>query len=236
MRARRATTRRRRWRREPSSRGAIIGYTGAMAKGKLAALIVGLVLLAGATLYRRSDRSLGARVATGSLKNDNVLLITLDTTRADHLPAYGYKNDRDARVLDRLAETSLIFDDAIAQVPLTLPSHTSILTGPAPHRRTAFATTRGTWSTRKVIIARAILKGGGYATGGVRFGVRARLPLRAEPGIRFLLRPVRRVSRGQSRSEIQRRRRGDRKPRSRSWLPANKDKRFFCWVHFYDPH
>ena len=61
----------------------------------------------------------------------NLLLITLDTTRADHLGAYG---DRRARTpnIDRLAAGGIVFERAIASAPLTLPSHASLLTGLYP--------------------------------------------------------------------------------------------------------
>ena len=64
-------------------------------------------------------------------RNLNVLLITLDTTRADHLSCY---NPRAVRTphLDSLAARGVQFANATAQVPLTLPSHASIMTGTYP--------------------------------------------------------------------------------------------------------
>lgn len=61
----------------------------------------------------------------------NVLLITIDTLRADHLGSYG---DVDAVTpnMDRLAEQGVRFEQAIAAVPVTLPSHLTILTGVLP--------------------------------------------------------------------------------------------------------
>src|SRR6185436_6724365 len=63
----------------------------------------------------------------------NILLITLDTTRADHIGAYG---DRRARTpnLDRLAASGVLFERAISAAPLTLPAHASLLTGRYPFR------------------------------------------------------------------------------------------------------
>src|ERR1043166_3826566 len=69
--------------------------------------------------------------AFGAFKGYNVLLITLDTTRADHLPVYGYKQV-ETPGLDKIGKSSLIFEDAITQAPLTLPSHVSILSGTMP--------------------------------------------------------------------------------------------------------
>ena len=61
----------------------------------------------------------------------NILFITLDTTRADHLGCYGYDKIETPNI-DRLAETGILFKNAICQAPLTLPSHSSIFTGTYP--------------------------------------------------------------------------------------------------------
>ena len=63
----------------------------------------------------------------------NILLITLDTTRADHLGAYGYTRAKTPN-LDRLAASGVLFERAIAAAPLTLPAHASLLTGRYPFR------------------------------------------------------------------------------------------------------
>src|SRR5438093_5194953 len=60
-----------------------------------------------------------------------IVLISIDTLRADHLPLYGYTAGS-TPVLDGLARTSLVFDDFYSQCPLTLPSHTHLLTGLLP--------------------------------------------------------------------------------------------------------
>jgi len=61
----------------------------------------------------------------------NLLLISIDTLRADHLGCYGYPAAKTPNV-DRLSREGITFDDAICTVPLTLPSHTSLLTGLSP--------------------------------------------------------------------------------------------------------
>lgn len=60
-----------------------------------------------------------------------VILISMDTTRADHLSCYGYKHKTTPNI-DSLANDGIIFKNVISQVPLTLPSHSSILTGKYP--------------------------------------------------------------------------------------------------------
>ena len=66
--------------------------------------------------------------AFGSAAGFDVLLVTLDTVRADHLGCYG---DADAAtpVIDALASRGLRFDQALATTPITLASHSSIMTG-----------------------------------------------------------------------------------------------------------
>ena len=60
-----------------------------------------------------------------------LLLITLDTLRADRLGAYGYSRPT-SPVLDNFAETATLFQDVTCSMPTTLPSHLTILTGLSP--------------------------------------------------------------------------------------------------------
>ena len=61
----------------------------------------------------------------------NLVIITLDTTRADRLPVYGFM-DTSMPALDRLAREGVVFDQATSVAPLTLPAHTSLFTGLFP--------------------------------------------------------------------------------------------------------
>src|SRR5262249_36970990 len=69
----------------------------------------------------------------------NVLILTLDTTRADHLRSFGYLR-RTTPNLDRLARRSFVFPNAWAPMATTLPSHTSLLTGAWPLEHGVLAT------------------------------------------------------------------------------------------------
>src|SRR5215470_4999184 len=60
-----------------------------------------------------------------------VVLISIDTLRADHLPAYGYRSV-DTPHLDALRRDAILFRNAYAHCPMTLPSHLSMLTGLLP--------------------------------------------------------------------------------------------------------
>ena len=94
----------------------------------------------------------------------NVVLITIDTLRADHLGCYGYRQIKTPNI-DGLAAGGTRFERAYTVVPVTLPSHTAMLTGTYP-----MLSGMHDFSANKLSPQQAI---------------------RPEPGIRFLLRPLR---------------------------------------------
>ena len=197
-------------------------------------MLVGIVLAAAAAfLYARFGPSGAARVASGSLKGKNVLLVTLDTTRADHLPAYGYKSVKTPG-LDRIASKSLIFEDAIAQAPLTLPSHASILTGQLPIWHGVRDNEGFFVDPKNATSLAAILKGQGYQTAAFvsafvldsRWGLDQGFDTYFDNFDQF---------REVNRDDVQRKAEETASEAER-WLQANKDRPFFCWVHLYDPH
>src|SRR5689334_2573215 len=91
-------------------------------------LRVSMVLWGTALFLTCGPRRIFASPAQSSA---SVVLITLDTVRADHLACYGYGRI-ETPAIDALAREGLRFEHAYAQVPLTLPSHTVILTGTLP--------------------------------------------------------------------------------------------------------
>src|SRR6185436_12402710 len=99
-------------------------------RGALVAAAAAALLLPGCGESSTSPGATGG-AAPAAGRAPSVLLITLDTTRADHLGAYG---DAQAQtpVLDGLAARGLLFERAWSPAPLTLPSHASILTGLYP--------------------------------------------------------------------------------------------------------
>ena len=89
------------------------------------------ILIVSALFWVRTPSILPSALARGSAAGFNVLLITLDTTRADRLGCYGYTR-AETPVLDALAADGIRFDDAVSPVPITLPAHATIFTGLAP--------------------------------------------------------------------------------------------------------
>jgi arylsulfatase A-like enzyme len=160
-------------------------------------------------------------------KRSNLLLVTIDTLRADHVGAHGAQGAR-TPVLDRLAAEGARFTTAIASAPLTLPSHASILTGLyPPHHGVRYNGISRLEPSFETLAER--LRDGGYATGAVV----GSYVLAAKYGL----------DQGFAHYDDDTRSRGDPAERPASevsdgalaWL-ASAGRPFFLWVHYYDPH
>jgi len=162
----------------------------------------------------------------------NMLLITLDTTRADRIGCYGYERAETPN-LDGLAAGGVRFANAYCQVPLTLPSHCSILTGTYPlyHRvhNNGFYYLNPDFTTLA-----EVLKAEGFSTAAFvasftvdsRFGVDQGFDVFNDD---FL-------ERGVSKNFTSERKAGEVFTDFAEWLDENHSKKFFSWIHFYDPH
>jgi len=127
--------------------GVILAGSGAFIAGRLVSLRTLHVLLVGAFaislvgvgVYAINPSMRKAGVAakpTAPIAEPNIILITLDTVRADHLSLYGYPRRTTPR-LDKWARSGVVYDNAIAPTCWTLPSHASIFTGLLPHQHGA---------------------------------------------------------------------------------------------------
>ena len=99
-----------------------------------------------------------------------VVLISIDTLRADHLPAYGYRGV-ETPAIDRLRSDAILFERAYTHTPLTLPSHTSLLTGLLPavtgvRDNVGYTLDAARVASGAIPYLPQILKNHGYATGG----------------------------------------------------------------------
>ncbi len=90
-------------------------------------VIIALILFAGYVIYSTIFNS------NYHCRDCNVILVSIDTLRADHTSLYGYARNTTPN-MDRLATNSIVFENMIAQAPWTLPSHASMLTGFYPFR------------------------------------------------------------------------------------------------------
>ncbi len=188
------------------------------------------VLLAAAAFFIIKGSRGGARVVRE--EGLNVLLITLDTTRADRLGCYGYEQARTPH-LDDLARGGVLFADAYCPVPTTLPSHASIFTGLYPFNHGVH--NNGTYALGPDPATLAeVLKGRGYETAAftASFSVDSRFGL----GRGFDVyddtfdedSPIKAANSERRAEEVY--------ASFASWVERRAGERFFAWVHFFDPH
>jgi arylsulfatase A-like enzyme/Tfp pilus assembly protein PilF len=178
--------------------------------------------------------SLVSTVFAAPVAARNVVVITIDTLRADHVGCYGYKQIHTPNI-DALAADGARFERAYTAVPVTLPSHTVMFTGTYPmlNGMHDFAANKlnATQPTRA-----AVLKEHGYATAAVigsavldsRFGLNRGFDFYydhfdfnrlQESNLEEMERP------GNLVADV-----------TLDWLSKNYSRKFFLWMHLYDPH
>ncbi len=204
---------------------------------RVAAIIVigaGLALLGFSAIRLLHPRTAGGMEVGSPRSGLNVLLITVDTTRADHLGCYG--GDKNVTPnLDRLAERGVLFEQATAVAPLTLPSHTSMLTGLYPPHHGV--RNNGMFSLPPGVETLAtVFRKKGYRTAAF---VSSSILLRKYGLDRDFELYDDDLSKGRyAGGGMVPSRTGDvTVGAAEAWLgKLPEDDRFFCWVHLYDPH
>lgn len=169
----------------------------------------------------------------GTPPSGPVVLVSIDTLRADRLAVYGYTAGRTSH-LSTLARESVVFDRAYAHAPQTLPSHTSIFTGLLPFEHQVRDNLGFTLSPQKTTLA-ALFRGAGYRTAGFA----SAYVLRRETGVDqgFDVYDATFPAMAADRSPAQVQRAGlDTLAAARGWLNTVASNRFFLFFHIYEPH
>ena len=158
----------------------------------------------------------------------NIVVVTLDTTRADHIGAYGYDRARTPN-LDALAASGVRFERAWTVSNNTLPAHVSVLSGLQPQR--TGVPRNGHKLPKSTPWAPETLKAAGYETA-------AFVSASALSGKLGLSRGFDLYDDSFDVKELdQRQRHGDDTTDAvLAWLEKPRDKPFFVWVHYFDPH
>ena len=148
-----------------------------------------------------------------------IILISLDTLRADHLGTYGYHRDT-SPYIDAFAKESIVLENAVVQSPWTLPSHLSIMTSlyPSFHGVDEFSFRL---ADEHVTLAE-LLKEYGYQTAAFTDGV--------------WMRAVTGMNQGFDMYDDQGVHIANILPKVEKWLDANRSKPFFLFIHCYDIH
>src|SRR5712691_7321599 len=188
-----------------------------------------LVLLLTASLLPCASAAFATPMAA-----PNVVVITIDTLRPDHLGCYGYKQIRTPNI-DALAADGVRFERAYTPVPVTLPAHSVIFTGTYPLLSGVHDFAANKLNPAQPTLA-SVLKEHGYATGAVvasavldsRFGLNHGFDFYydhfdfnrlQESNLDEMERP------GNIVADV-----------TLDWLSKNYQKKFFLWMHLYDPH
>ncbi len=182
-----------------------------------------LVALVGLGCERRDAAPPGGRAA----ELPNVVVITLDTTRADHLGLYGYFRDT-SPVLDELAREALVFDRAIAPMATTLPTHVSLFTATSPLEHGVLANT--TQGGERFVPSPGlrsfaeVARDAGYATAAFVSATPLKRGSGVESGFDVFDQPDGKHRRGDATAD-----------RALAWLDEAR-RPFLLWVHLYDAH
>jgi arylsulfatase A-like enzyme/Tfp pilus assembly protein PilF len=168
---------------------------------------------------------------SGSSGHINVILITVDTLRADKLSIYGSEVFTPA--IDSLAGEGILYEKAFCQVPITLPSHATILTGAYPYRHGIKHNGKFKLAPEATTLAE-ILKLQGYHTAAIigayvldrKYGLSQGFDTYDDemPGEAY-----------KGSSMYVSRRAGEITGRAVRWLEENQEP-FFMWLHYFDPH
>jgi arylsulfatase A-like enzyme/Flp pilus assembly protein TadD len=164
----------------------------------------------------------------------SVILITMDTLRADHVGCYGAKAV-ETPTLDALAHDGVVFEHAIAQVPLTWPSHAAILTGTYPFQNGVQDFTGHPLEPRFRSVAQSF-KQAGYATGAVVSSFVLDRSWGLARGFDFYDDSFPAASFQQRDLGLVDRKAKDSVTHALAWLDKTPHRPFFLWLHLYDPH
>lgn len=157
---------------------------------------------------------------TSSAEPHPIIIVDIDTLRADHLGLYGYTRPTSPN-LDAFAEEAIVFDWAYSQAPNTAPSQTSILTGlyPATHRMI----TDGDRVPDQAVTLAEALAAAGYLTAGFHDGAYMRNAFNIGQGFALY-----NNSRRKGLTAIG--------PKATHWLKEHQLETFLLLIHTYDVH
>jgi arylsulfatase A-like enzyme/Tfp pilus assembly protein PilF len=161
-----------------------------------------------------------------------VVLISIDTLRADHLPLYGYTAGS-TPALDALGSSGVVFEDVYSHCPLTLPSHASLLTGLLPTHHGVRDNIGFTLSTTDTLASR--FKAAGYSTGAAVSAFVLRHQTGVSRGFDFFDDAIEIAGAGESLAASQRDGRAAVDALG-AWIDRQQTKKFFAFLHLYEPH
>lgn len=162
-----------------------------------------------------------------------VIVISIDTLRADHLPVYGYR-DVETPALDALAADGIRFANAYSHYPLTLPSHSSLLSGLLPTHHGVRDNAGYSFAVDEHPFLPRLFAGAGYTTGGFVSSYVLRTETGLGAGFDVYDSEIE-FEAGSSLASAQRP--GlETTARAAAWVREHEAEPFFLFLHLYEPH
>jgi choline-sulfatase len=172
--------------------------------------------------------------AAAARARPNIILITIDTLRADHVGCYGAANVK-TPTMNSLAKDGILFEHAFSQVPLTWPSHAAVLTGTYPFQNGVQDFTGHPLAPQFRSTAQAF-KQAGYATGAVVSSFVLDRSWGLARGFDSYDDAFAPTAFQQKDLGLVDRRASESVSHAIDWLKRNRQRPFFLWLHLYDPH
>ena len=228
-----------------------IGAADRLGGWGVVSLVLSLLVSAGAAALGSSPR--GGGTSSALVGDPNVLLITIDTLRRDHVSAYGESPAETPR-MDALAEEGMLFWNALTPTPETGPAHASILTSLHPLRHEVVS--NGHHLGRGFQSVTEVLQDEGYATGAFlsSFAVNSRLGLdqgfdvyeddfvpyvrgfSSILGARWAMSALMVLGTPHDYPWLLERGGFETNRLASTWIRAQGDRPWFAWVHYFEPH
>ena len=164
----------------------------------------------------------------------NVVVVTVDTLRPDHLHCYGY-SQIETPAIDSVARSGVLFENAVTQAPLTSPSHASIFTGLYPPAHKVRDTGAFVLPPSATTLA-TILRGHGWDTAAFISSAVLKKHFGLDQGFDVYDDTMPTPGKGREFEEDAERRAGETVDHAVQWLQTQSGKPFLLWVHVYDPH
>jgi arylsulfatase A-like enzyme/Flp pilus assembly protein TadD len=182
---------------------------------------------------RDASRGPGRDSSSGRFAGAPVILITVDTLRADHLPAYGYRQVETPNI-DGLRRDSVLFERVYSHCPMTLPSHASMFTGSLPPENGVRNNIGYRFDGAKLRTLAEELRERGYATGAAVSSYVLRSDTGIDDGFDFYEDSIAVATAGAA-SEHQRSGMETLK-HALPWILGHRGQPFFFFLHLYEPH